>query len=282
MSGSPRCRSDNDGPGPLTLASNACPDLRELEVGYWHLDQPPGPLAQLTRLSLTAVTAPPDGAPVLRSLVEAAPRLEVLPSWDEEPGCGIAAAVEGHPCLRELHLHRPQEDWMRAIPRLPALSDLELNVLSEWFEGEEMEADAQATARVLRVCAWLGHCKSLLHLNLTVPGIPPANEMLAAVGAAVGSRLRTLTIYNVQLFAQNREAAATTLYTLVVCFPQFEVLTLHLFAPDGMVASTAEAVARELLLAAPAVAPLCPALGEVKLHYCADGLQTATWLRSMV
>ena len=70
MSGSPRCRSDNDGPGPLTLASNACPDLRELEVGYWHLDQPPGPLAQLTRLSLTAVTAPPDGAPVLRSLVE--------------------------------------------------------------------------------------------------------------------------------------------------------------------------------------------------------------------
>ena len=94
----PLCRDDEAVPGPLTLASAACPALRELEVESWHLDQPPAPLPHLTRLHATDIDVPPDGAVPLRRLAAAAPRLEVL-DWFSGFDPAIAKAAEGHPCL---------------------------------------------------------------------------------------------------------------------------------------------------------------------------------------
>ena len=119
-------RLDACSTGPLALVSAACPALLELEVDSWHLDQPPAPLAHLTSLHAVNFSdaddlcAPPGGTPPLRRLVAAAPRLEVL-SWRNGREPSVAAAAEGHPCLRELYVSGDEEAWFRAIPLLPAL-----------------------------------------------------------------------------------------------------------------------------------------------------------------
>ena len=47
----------------------------------------------------------------------------------------MAAAAEGHPCLRELTLDIEGEAWLHAIPRLPALSALELYLDGSFFRS---------------------------------------------------------------------------------------------------------------------------------------------------
>ena len=260
----PHRRRDDDVPGPLSLALLACPALRELEVYNWHLDQPPGALTHLACLSLDSVKAAPVGGPSLLHLAEAAPRLEVLTGRGFDRECGIATAVGGHPCVRELVLYLDRKTWLRAIPRLPALSKLKLVVSTSLFEGEEVEGGARDdTARALRVCGWLGPSNRLSPLDLSIAGANvPAHGTLAAVGAAVGSRLQTLNLRDFEL-PPMRGATVRTLSTLVACYPLLEVLTLHLWKSDGMEVSTAEALSREFVTAAPMVAPLCPALHEV-------------------
>ena len=54
-----RRRDEENVTGPLTLASAACPALRELEVESWYLDQPTGPLPHLTRLHMAEIFEPP-------------------------------------------------------------------------------------------------------------------------------------------------------------------------------------------------------------------------------
>ena len=243
----------------------ACPALRELEVFLWHLDQPSAPLAHLTRLCLFMPDPPQNGAPLLRRLADAAPRLEVFDCSKRNLDCGTAAAVEGHPCLRELHLFMFSTAWARAVQRLPALSNLLLTVPASLLEDEGMEGHAPGIGCALRVCGWLAPCKRLMHLELKVGGTTmPALELLAAVGAAVGGRLLTSTLYNVELLP-TRDAAARALYTLVACYPHLEVLTL--WEDWKMEESAAEALARELLAAAPVVAPFCPALRKVRVKY---------------
>ena len=262
------------------IASTACRNVWELEVVSWYLDQPPAPLAHLTRLYLSGVTTPPDsGALSLRRLTEAAPRLEVFDCWSLDPDCGIAAAVEGHPCLRQLDLFMTSKTWVHAIGRLPALSNLVLKVHASAFEGDEVEGGARDAARLLLVCGWLGPCERLSHLGLTVRGTSvPAHELLAAVQAGCG-RLRAFTIRLVEP-PPTRDAAARALYTLVACYPQLEMLSLELSVPRGIGTSTADALSQELLGAAGVVAPLCPALGEVGV--CVRESPKLTWLRPRV
>mgnify|MGYP001810804208 CR=1 FL=1 len=266
--------------GPLTLASGACAALRELEVHSWHLDQPPAPLAHLTRLSLSSATEPQDGTPQLRCLADAALRLEVLSFFADFTSSVPTAAVEGHPCLRELRMHTADSDraWLRVLPQLPALSDLVLDVPASWFEGEEMEGTARGTAGALCVCEWLGHCVRLSNLKETVRGATvPALEAMVVAGAAAGGRLRTLIVGNIQL-PPTRDAVARAMYTLMACYPHLEVLTLQLCALWEWGASSAVEVlsSRQLLAAVPLVAPLCPALRKVRI--CLPG-EEATWLR---
>ena len=166
---------------------------------------------------------------------------------------------------------------MRAIRRLPSLSTLALNFYDEDWEAQ---GGACGTARVLRVRRWLHHCHRLSHLELSVLRSVSARKLLAAVAAAVGGRLRTLTLCDVQL-PPTRDAAARDMCMLVGRYPCLEVLTLRLCAPYKMEGSTANALSRGYLLAAPAVAALCPVLREVLITWeqASRGYHAATWLR---
>ena len=142
--------------------------LRELSVDSWYLDQPPAPLAHLRRLHVARIYPPPEGAAPLLRLADAAPRLDVLawngayPTWwDGCPDPARAAAVEGHPCLRQLRVSVQDEAWLRAIPRLPALSTLALYMHPRLFEGKEVEGGASATAWPQRVSVYPAQCKRL-------------------------------------------------------------------------------------------------------------------------
>ena len=183
---------------PLTLASAACPSLLELEIQGLALDQPPAPLAHLTRLAITDIEELPDSEPLLR-LSAAAPRLEVLSVQLEHSyhSRACAEAAEGHPCLREVRLHAPDKSWLHAMRRLPALSTLAFKSLElrkkDWHEDEreEMEGAAGATARVLRVFGWLSKYERLSHLEVGVSyDDPPTHELLApsALPSAAGCR----------------------------------------------------------------------------------------------
>ena len=93
--------------------------------------------------------------------------------------------------------------------------------------------------------------------------------------------MRTLTLSNVRL-APNRDAAVRAMYTVVACFPHLEVLTLLLCCLfDDMEVSAADALARDFILAAPTMAPLSPALREVRGHHY-SGQFGYTWLRPRV
>ena len=269
--------------GPLTIASNACPALLELHLGDCYVDQPAAPLAHLSRLILTSNELPPDGAQPLLRLDAAAPRLEVLdccPAY-----CDIAAAAEGHPCLRELRLGRAGKAWLDVIPQLPALSNLALEIDFEPVDGEA-EGPADRTALLLGFCGLLVRLERLSHLRLELADpskehAMPAHELLAAVGAALGSRLRSLTLGVAQM-PRGREDAERTLYILPAFYPLLEVLTLQLHQPKNMEASAAEALSGELLPAAGVVATLCPALREVRVEVpllWRSSFQKATWLR---
>ena len=179
------------------------------------------------------------------------------------------AAAEGHPCLRELRVSDGQEEaWLRAAPRLPALSTLKLVVHPQLFKQEGLDGEA---AQMLRVFGWVAHCEWLSHLVLKVAPHThvAAQDLLAAVGAAAGGLLKSLTLRGAQL-PPTRESATRAMQTLVGC-PHLEVLWL--WTPGYMEASAAEARARELLLVAPALAPRCPALREVRVDESAVRLQ---------
>lgn len=93
----------------------------------------------------------------------------------------------------------------------------------------------------------------------------PAHEALAAVGAAVGGRLRYLSLDGA-LVPPTRPAAAGALHTLVACYPNLEELELVLRTPAGMKHGKADALTREVLRPAPTLAPLCPRLQSARVE----------------
>ena len=93
------------------------------------------------------------------------------------------------------------------------------------------------------------------------------HNLLAAVGPAVGGRLRSLTLRHAQL-PRTADSAAGAMQTLGARYPHLEVLSLRV--PFRMDASAAKALSRMLLQAVPALPPLCPALLEVRVDVRAD------------
>lgn len=192
----------------------------------------------------------------------------------EDGGC--ARVAEGHPGLQELRLEfssitTPWADepaWLRVARGLPSLARLALHVDPGMFGGDEAEGRAATTSWVPLACAWLRRCARLTHLSLTAVdvGTKPVHEMLDAVGAAVGGQLLHLTIGGAEL-PPTRAAAAGVLRTLATRYPRLRALTLHMFPPDGMEESAAEARAREVLLPMSELAALCPALREVCVRH---------------
>ena len=253
--------------------------------------QPPAPLAQLTRLELLGCNPSGDGAALLTSVAAAAPRLEVL-SWggdmvdmDER----AALAVEGHPCLRQLDVHPLSEDaWLHAAETLPALTRMSLGLWRShvyFLPGEDDVWDARQTARLLSFCGLLGQCGPLEHLALSGCGDAPIQVVLAAVGEAVGDRLRSLTLCGIcpvrtQVAMPGaphmQAAAAGALLALAACYPHLEVLTLR-FAADTNSKGIAEKLSWELLLPVPSLVRHCPALREVRAE--TGCTPPATWLR---
>ena len=123
--------------------------------------------------------------------------------WTGGAGIGAKAAVGEHPSLRELRLElsstglslKPEVAWLQAAQTLPALERVALQLSMAAVQGRPQGTrDAVNTARLLGVCGWLGLCKGLAHLELTLRHSLSADVVLAAVGAAIGDRLRTLTL----------------------------------------------------------------------------------------
>lgn len=157
---------DKGFPGALSLASARCPALRQLKLDHLDLDQPPTPLAQLTRLSIITCDAPADGdgPPPLTSLAAAAPKLKALTvgGWHDAPA---AAAAKGHPGVEELELCYSDDEgadesyaaWLPAAADMPALTSLDFSMGSRLggsslFAGADMEGEAGDAAQLLRVC----------------------------------------------------------------------------------------------------------------------------------
>lgn len=273
----------------LPLASARCPQLRELYLWSQDLDQPPAPLAHLTRLSLFACSTADDGVAQL-NLATAAPRLEVL-EWIGSLDNAIVTATKEHPRLNELRVGSIEgimkctqaEAWLCTIRGLPALSSLVVEFCRGGSAVEELEGAGRYSAMVLWVCERLGHCTRLEHLDLDVNGAPlPVSELLAAVGAAAGRQLTSLTLQGA-LLPRTRAEAERSLHQLVGCYPQLEVLKLQLSAPRDMAIDARKVRPQELLLPVPGLVAVCPALREVqvgpKLYGPKTGIQAATWLR---
>lgn len=208
----------------------------------------------------------------------------------------MANAAAGHPALQELSLDFREVDvvegggvradtaWLCAAQKLPALSSLDLLVHSDMFGPEEgEEAGDGFTARVQRACKWLRDCTRLTNLELNTFDPIPLHELLAAVGAAVGGQLRILTLDGPEVPTQ--VTAAEALHTLAAQrFPRLELLALQLRRPDSADPRSAEAVSQDLLAPLPALAPLLPALQEVrvqasKMYGSVGSIQEAAWLR---
>lgn len=147
---------------------------------------------------------------------------------------------------------------------------------------EEAESEALCASQVLRACGWLRGCERLEHLELGVNDPFPVHTVLAAIGAAIGGQLRSLTIVAAEV-PRTRAAAAKALYTLAASFPRLEELALQLCVPDDMDAHAGEMHAAELLAPAPALAPLCPLLRSVRVepspHVTMRRITEAVWLR---
>ena len=188
-----RCR---DHPaGALALVRARFPALRELELDSAYLDQPRAPLEHLTCLRLSNCCKAGAGAEPLSSFVAAAPRVEVLSSWEgRSNGKSVAEAAAGHPCLRELSLDLTDTDprgtpageaWLRAAQQLPALESLALSLPSSLAALRE-EPRGVFTLRVLDTLGRLRHCERLAHLDLTLGdilsrGCKSLHELLAAM-----------------------------------------------------------------------------------------------------
>ena len=161
----------------------------------------------------------------------------------------------------------PLRGWLSAIPSLPALSILHLYLNPAFLRGEPVDrTDASTTmSQVLLVCGCLTHCRCLWHLGLTVPSeeLLHAPELLAAVGAAIGGRLQSLSLCYPQL-PPARDAAARVMHTVVACFPRMEELSLQMCLWEATSGAKA-LLLRELLRALPTLAPLCPALRQVRV-----------------
>lgn len=315
--------------GVLGLVSTKCPALLDLTIADLHLDQPTAPLVHLTSLSMIgckALFGDGDARPL--RLATAAPQLEVL-SWDSYPPVARATGVvQGHSCLRRLELRsidmyddswmfgeeeedgeRPAERWFATARALPALTSLAFQLRGdEFFDAPDLEGDAGRAAHLMRVCGWLGHCKRLADLELTVGCLQcPIQVLLAAVGATLGDRLRSLTLVGAKSPPDGSASRARALHTLVACYSHLEVLTLKLSSPrdaaplhdqssddessddessddDGDAGvREAEEQARELVLPAAELAALCPALRKVHVEpheRCANrGARGACWVR---
>lgn len=252
------------------------------------LDQPSAPLVHLTRVIFNSCALLDDGPASPLRLAAAAPRLQVL-AWHAILEHGTSAlVVEGHPCLRELSLdfaghisdaaHR--KAWLHTIQQLPALSSLAFDVFLGYFESEEPGDDADEAAQAARLCGWLGRCERLEHLKLRAYDELRVRALLAALGAATGSRLRSLHL--TAALPQTPTDAAQVLPSLVACYPCLEEPSLRLHLPWGLRVSAANVVWPELLLPASALAPLCPALQEVRVEKRRrnqHAIHYGTWLR---
>lgn len=281
----------------LPLVWSRCPNLRELELRRFPLSHPAGPLAQLTRLTLDACCRSRGaGAPPLLRLKAAAPRLGAL-GWRGTHDDGAAEAAAGHPALRELSLNyngyyysdkggEPERAWLRAAPRLAAVTSLSLVVGSDLFErDEDMGGQVHTGEWLQRVCQWTEPWRRLQHLQFAVTDGLGIDALLAAAGGAAGGRLRSLTLALAELPAARAEAASA-LRALGAAYPLLEVLTLQLGACERMEVCTAMEVSGELLRSAAAIAPSCPALREVRVEpslldtdFSTRGIPRAGWRR---
>ena len=108
------CRTTGAAAGRTRSNSSqrGCPELRELYLDCVDLCQPSAPLAALTWHSLCSCDAPDDMPAPLLSLAAAAPRLEALRVCGalSVRHAGVAAAAEGHPCLRRVYLRYVPDD----------------------------------------------------------------------------------------------------------------------------------------------------------------------------
>lgn len=260
---------------PYLCRASRCPPLRELDPTARNLHQPRAPLPHLTRLSLSSCYSSYSPLPRLAGL---APRLAALHVEGKSASGEMAEAAAGHPALRDLSVDLYGDDvpgegepaW-RAVPqKLPALSRLNLWVHAQMFwptEDDEEEEGGGGLAELSGVqcaCDCLRNCKGLTHLAFAVGGLDSGpgtlRELLAAVGAAVGGQLRSLTLAGAEVPPQG--AAAEALRALARCFPRLEVLALQLRRPEAD-ARSAEAVSHDVLAPVPALARRCPALQEV-------------------
>lgn len=242
----PHHRCSDHPAGVLAVVWATCPALRELELSAAYLDQPKTSLAHLTCLRLDNCRKTGEGTAPLRSLAAAAPRLEVLSSCQERSnGNSVAEAAAGHPCLRELIVDlknvdprtAPPEGWLCTAQQLTALERLALKLPVDLVPGVAPGAGPQVqpgggfTAGLLDAIGRLVHCHRLAHLELTGntkwrSDAKPVHEVLAAVGAAAGDRLRSLSLNGTALPLKPADVASV-LGVLPVSFPRLEVLALH-------------------------------------------------------
>lgn len=228
----------------LSLISAQFPASRELVLYDPGLEQPSAQLAHLTYLELYRGQEPEDGTAAPLLLATAAPRLEVLKCYEYDGT--VASAAAGHTCLRELDLNFSaagdqfdvEAEWLDAASELPAVSKLAFSLAC--FAGEGMAESAFKRMQLLKACGWLSHWEQVAELELCAYRAPPTHEALAAVGVALGSRLRSLTLTHT-LVPPTQAAAAGALHALATCYAQLEVLTLRLCAPDEMAEEQAEA-----------------------------------------
>lgn len=245
--------------------------------------------------------------PPLQSLAAAAPLLEVLSVAGTCDDDANAKAVVGHPCLQDLRLDcaesivqadkvRPEEAWLRAAQRPPALARLAFWVYPErsgpeeveGHEPEEMEEnDYACTAWLQRTFGLLYDCKRLTHLEFAVETAEPIplHELLAGVGGAVGRRLRSFTLAGAEV--PHTSAVSAALHTVAEGFPLLEVLVLQLSEPKTRpdAGSGFTALLWDVLVPMQALAPLCPALREVRLEgspleWYAGAVPKASWVRT--
>ena len=93
-----------------------------------------------------------------------------------------------------------------------------------------MRGGGSAFARALCAFGRVAHCKRLAHLGLTVLvwDETPVHELLAAVGAVVGGRRRSLALHNVVALPFTADDVEKAMRTRAACNPHLEVLTLRL------------------------------------------------------
>jgi hypothetical protein len=259
----------------LAAAARALPNLADLEVYQARVSGGvPAPLAALTRLSLDRCGRPEGGAP-LRIDGDAAPRLQVLDAQRSDASCG--SCVAGHPAVRELLFGGQSVTfrdcirvWTDCAP-MTSLTKLRAGCVQD-EDGDDCDGPdflGGLLAAALRLPA------ALRSLDVTfVPARTDGGEALsldkvmAALGCAVGGRLRELSLV-LNTVSGERADSARNAYLLLPAFPRLESLRLGCWepAPRYMPREPTAAVAMFGILAQQLAAAraLTPSLRAVEL-----------------